>query len=71
MGKDGAVELKAMKDKGAVTIAQSKESSLVHGMPGQAIKLNGVTHILSPEEIACFLNDLNRSDKSQASPVRA
>jgi two-component system chemotaxis response regulator CheB len=34
MGKDGAEELKLMKDGGAVTIAQDKKSSVVHGMPG-------------------------------------
>jgi two-component system chemotaxis response regulator CheB len=34
MGKDGAQELKLMKDKGAITIAQDEASSIVHGMPG-------------------------------------
>jgi two-component system chemotaxis response regulator CheB len=52
MGKDGAVELKTMKEKGAVTIAQDKESSLIHGMPGEAIKINAATYVLPPEEIA-------------------
>jgi len=52
MGKDGALELKEMKDKGAVTFAQSETSSVVFGMPGEAVKLDAATHILSPEEIA-------------------
>ncbi|MGA1823667.1 MAG: chemotaxis-specific protein-glutamate methyltransferase CheB [bacterium] len=56
MGKDGAMELKAMRDSGSITIAQNKESSIVHGMPGEAIKLGGVEHILSPLEIVEFLN---------------
>src|SRR5207245_1619894 len=34
MGKDGAEELKHLKDLGAVTIAQDQEISVVHGMPG-------------------------------------
>ena len=34
MGRDGAAELKQMREKGAITIAQDKESSVVHGMPG-------------------------------------
>ncbi|HEV2674431.1 MAG TPA: chemotaxis-specific protein-glutamate methyltransferase CheB [Aliidongia sp.] len=55
MGADGAVELKQLKDIGAVTIAQSKESSVVHGMPGVAIGLGGATHVLGPEEIAALL----------------
>jgi two-component system, chemotaxis family, protein-glutamate methylesterase/glutaminase len=52
MGKDGAAELKLMKDKGATTIAQDRESSVVHGMPGEAIQLGGATHILSADKIA-------------------
>ena len=55
MGRDGAEDLKLMKEAGAVTIAQDKESSVVHGMPGEAIKLDAVTHVLSPDEIALKL----------------
>jgi two-component system chemotaxis response regulator CheB len=52
MGKDGAYELKMMKDHGAITIAQSKESSVIFGMPGTAVKLGAAKYILSPEQIA-------------------
>jgi two-component system chemotaxis response regulator CheB len=55
MGKDGAEELKLLKDRGAMTIVQDKESSVVHGMPGEAIRLGAATHILGPEEIAAVL----------------
>ena len=55
MGTDGAKELKMLKDAGSVTIAQDKESSLVHGMPGEAINLNAADYILSPQEIATIL----------------
>jgi two-component system, chemotaxis family, protein-glutamate methylesterase/glutaminase len=58
MGKDGAEELKAMKDKGAITIAQDEESSVVHGMPGEAIKLGAATYVLPPESIAEMLVEL-------------
>lgn len=51
MGKDGAAELKVLRDTGAITIAQDKESSAVHGMPGEAIQLGAATHVLSPERI--------------------
>jgi len=51
MGRDGADELKLLRDKGAITIAQDKQSSVVHGMPGEAIKLNAAAFILSPEQI--------------------
>src|ERR1700704_4872093 len=52
MGKDGAVELKWMKDHGAHTIAQDRESSIVHGMPGEAIELGAATQILPADKIA-------------------
>lgn len=52
MGKDGAEELKLLKDVGAITVAQDKESSIVYGMPGEAVKLDAATCILSPEKIA-------------------
>ena len=58
MGCDGAAELKMMKEKGAITIAQDKESCVVNGMPGEAVNLNAATHILSPPEIAEFLAGL-------------
>lgn len=55
MGRDGANELKAMKEKGAITIAQDEESCVVFGMPGEAIKIDAATHVLSPEDIAAAL----------------
>jgi len=55
MGSDGAEDLKVMLDHSAVTIAQDKQSSIVHGMPGEAIKLGAARHILPPEEIAAML----------------
>lgn len=58
MGRDGAEELKLMRDKGAITFAQNKESSVVHGMPGEAIKLNAAAYILSPEEILTTFTSL-------------
>jgi len=58
MGKDGAPELKQMRDRGSVTIVQDKESSLIHGMPGEAIRLGGAVHVLPPEKISALLSQL-------------
>jgi two-component system chemotaxis response regulator CheB len=58
MGKDGAWELRLMKEQGAVTIAQDKETSVVHGMPGEAIRLGGATYVLPPEKISMMLTSL-------------
>jgi len=63
MGSDGAAELKLMKDRGAITIAQDRDSSVVHGMPGVAIALGGATHVVAADGIAAALVALvnNRS----------
>ena len=55
MGADGAKGLLELKESGADTIAQNKETSIVFGMPREAIKLGGVNNILGIEEIAPFL----------------
>jgi two-component system chemotaxis response regulator CheB len=55
MGKDGAAELKLLKDAGAITIAQSEDSCAVPGMPGEAIRLGAATHVLPPERIGEML----------------
>jgi two-component system, chemotaxis family, protein-glutamate methylesterase/glutaminase len=58
MGKDGAEALKRMKGTGAITIAQDEASSVVHGMPGEAIKLEAATYVLPPERMPAVLTDL-------------
>lgn len=55
MGKDGAEELKALRSRGAITIVQDRESSVVFGMPGEALKLDAADYIFSPQRIATFL----------------
>lgn len=64
MGHDGAEELKLLKEKGAVTFAQDKDSSVVHGMPGAAIKRDAATLVLSPEKIAPTLIGLAKDRTS-------
>jgi two-component system chemotaxis response regulator CheB len=60
MGKDGANELRRMKDRGAITIVQDRETSIVHGMPGEAIALGAATYVLSADKIAPSLIALVR-----------
>ena len=55
MGDDGASGLRDMKQAGAQTIAQDEASSVVFGMPGVAIGMGIVDHILPPPEIAPLL----------------
>lgn len=58
MGKDGAAELKMMRDQGAVTLAQDRETSVVYGMPGEAVNLDAASYVLPPEQIAAALATL-------------
>lgn len=60
MGRDGALELKRMHSCGATTLVQSPETSVVAGMPGEAIKLGAASLVLAPEQIAETLGRLAR-----------
>ncbi len=60
MGKDGAEGLLEMKNAGAFTIAQDEKSSIVFGMPKEAIKLDAALSILSLDQIAGFLSGKNK-----------
>lgn len=62
MGKDGAEELKLLKDAGAVTIAQDMESSVVYGMPGEAVRIGGASYVLPPDKISTALKNLLRHE---------
>ena len=61
MGTDGSPELKLMKNKGAITLAQDEQSSIVFGMPGEAIRIGGATCVLPPEKVAPTLVALLKS----------
>lgn len=52
MGDDGARGLLEMREAGAITYAQDEDSSVVFGMPKEAIKRNAAVHIVSLEQVA-------------------
>ncbi len=52
MGADGAQGLKQMHDSGLKTIAQDENSSVVWGMPGEAVKLGATDYVLPLNKIA-------------------
>ena len=58
MGQDGARELAELRVRGAITVAQDEASSIVHGMPGEAIRLGAAMYILPPDEIAALLSSV-------------
>jgi two-component system, chemotaxis family, protein-glutamate methylesterase/glutaminase len=52
MGKDGAAGLLGARRAGAMTIAQNESSSVVFGMPGEAVRIGAARHVLSIENIS-------------------
>lgn len=51
MGADGAKGLNEMREAGAMTIAQDEKSSVVWGMPGEAVKVGAAQRVLSLDQI--------------------
>ena len=52
MGKDGAVGLGTLRDLGAITIAQDEATSVVWGMPGEAVKIGAADYVIPLDDIA-------------------
>lgn len=52
MGADGAKGILDMKKAGAFTIAQDEQSSVVYGMPKEAVKLKAIDKELELSQIA-------------------
>jgi two-component system, chemotaxis family, response regulator WspF len=55
MGRDGALGLKAMRDKGHHTIAQDRESCAVYGMPKAAAESGAAVEVVGAAEMAAHL----------------
>lgn len=55
MGRDGAAGLLEIRRAGGLAVAQDEETSVVFGMPGEAIRLGAAEHVLPPKEIAAII----------------
>ena len=55
MGDDGARGLREMHDAGALTVAQDEATSVVFGMPREAIKLDAVDDVVPLDAIAAIV----------------
>jgi two-component system chemotaxis response regulator CheB len=60
MGADGAQSLLEMKQAGSPTIAQDEATSIVWGMPGEAVKREAADCILPLGRIAHKLLELSK-----------
>ncbi len=56
MGADGARGLNEMREVGAITIAQDEKTSVVWGMPGEAVKLGAAQKVLPLDQIPDGIN---------------
>lgn len=65
MGDDGAQGMKEMKDAGAENIAQDEATSVVFGMPREAILRGGVDHILPLTSITAKVIELADADPDE------
>ncbi|MGB1238545.1 MAG: protein-glutamate methylesterase/protein-glutamine glutaminase [Pseudomonadales bacterium] len=52
MGGDGAAGMKRLVDAGAISIVQDQQSSVIWGMPGEAVRLGAASYVLPLNEIA-------------------
>ncbi|NME69537.1 chemotaxis protein CheB [Flammeovirga aprica] len=59
--KDGALGMKAIKDKGGVTIIQDPEESMMNTMPQSAKQVTEIDFCLEAEKITKFLLDLYKA----------
>lgn len=55
MGRDGAEGLLSIDEAGGLTIAQDEKTSVVFGMPKEAISLGAAQNILAIQDISTFL----------------
>jgi two-component system chemotaxis response regulator CheB len=60
MGRDGAAGLEAMKKSGAKTMVQDEQSSVVWGMPREAVKRGVVDEIISLQSLPKRLIELSK-----------
>jgi len=69
-GTDGSRGAKVLQEAGGVVLAQTPETAEFDGMPNASIEAGVVHQILTPPEIANFINCLGQDSVSDALAVR-
>lgn len=70
MGRDGAEGMADIASAGGITIAQDEATSVVYGMPKEALELGAVQHVLAIEQIAPALASLWESHNGVSPTLR-
>jgi two-component system chemotaxis response regulator CheB len=65
MGEDGAVGLRALRDAGGITLAQSQESCVVFGMPQAAVTRGATTDLRSIEGLVAGILEYSRREPNR------
>jgi len=68
MGVDGAAGLLRLREAGASTIAQNEATSIVFGMPREAIRLGGAQQVLPLDQIGLRLEQLATAPSGERTP---
>jgi two-component system chemotaxis response regulator CheB len=61
--RDGGLGMKAIKDKGGLTIVQEPSECLMETMPRAALSLTTIDYVLTVDNIVEFLTELHYSSK--------
>jgi len=70
MGQDGAKGMLALKNEGARTIVQDKESSLIWGMPGSAHDLDAHTDVCALNQVSLLVLKYAALERRQMKEIR-
>ncbi len=68
MGKDGAIGLRDMREAGAPTIAQDEATSVVWGMPGEAVAVGAAGQVLALGAISEAVSRLASTEAEAVTP---
>lgn len=66
MGSDGVAGLRAVRAAGGRVVAQDEQTSVVYGMPGEAVRAGVVHRILPVDRVAMHVTDLVTMKEGQA-----
>ncbi|MGK7390017.1 MAG: chemotaxis protein CheB [Candidatus Cyclobacteriaceae bacterium M2_1C_046] len=61
--RDGAMGMKAIKDRGGLTVIQDPADCMIDTMPNAALKATTIDHVLKVDELVKFLDELNKQYK--------